>query len=313
MRRYHTVFNGRIVNERLVIIQPCDNIRVLRCTERCLVRCITRYTNQFRRPTCKRVCVFGCCSLACVRVRGHDTIFYCRLVNERIVVVQPSDCVLVLSSAERCLVRSITRYCYRSVIPTCKRIGKLSSSSLGCVRVRRYYTIFNGCLVNERIVIIQPSNCVRVLRCTERCLVRCITCYSHWRVIPTCERVSKLSCILLGCINMCRHYAILNGCLVNQRLVIIQPCDSIRVLRCIEGSLIRCITRHTNHFRRPTCERVSEFSCILLGCVRVRRYYTIFNGCLVNQRVIIVQPCDGVRVLRCAECCLVRCITRYTN
>ena len=241
-------------------------------------------------------------------MRGHYTILYNRLVNERLVIIQPSDRVLVLRSLERCFIRCVTRHGYRSIVPTGKRVGVFCGCFLACVCVLRNYTILNGCLIDQRIVVVQPRDGVLVLRSTERCLVRCVTCYCNRRIVPTGKCIGVLSGILLGCIRVRRHSTIFYYSLVDQCVVIIHPRNRVLVHnRCVRSSICSS-TCDVGNRRCPARKRVSVLCCSSLGrLLAEQRQATIIPYRIFVERTIIVEERDSVthqvRLVLCSVCC----------
>ena len=169
------------------------------------------------------------------------------------------------------------------------------------------------CLVDQRTILVLPSNRVTILGSVESCGVCRITCYSNYSRCPTCESVGVLRGILFNRISMSRYNAVLNRCLVNQTTEFILPCDSITVLGSVEGRTVSRITCNSNYCRIPACKSIGVLRGILFNRISMSRYNAVLNRCLVNQTTEFILPCDSITVLGSVEGRTISCITCYCN
>ena len=202
---------------------------------------------------------------------------------------------------------------YRRRCPLIKRIGVLRCIVFLGSLVRRYDTILNGCGTYQRVVVIQPSNGVAVLGLRIGSLIGGISSNGYRRNIPTGEGIGPLGGCCLGRIGMGRHDTVLNSSLVYQRIVVVQPRNGVAVLGLRIGSLIGGILCSGYRSNIPTGEGIGPLSGCCLGRKGMCRHYAVHYRCLAYQRIVVIQPRNGERLLRRSKGRLIGGSTSYSH
>ena len=245
----------------------------------------------------------------------YCSVSYFSLVNNRTIVVLPSDCIFVDGRIECCGICSITRYCNNFRSPTCECVRILSSCRFGRSRtiICRNYTILNFCTL-QYFTTIHECDCIFVDSRIEYSVISRISCYCSKFRIPTCKRVSIL-CVSLFCrcgSVICRNYSIFNFCAL-QYLITILKRNGVFVNSRIIGGSICCITCYSNDFWYPTCKGVCILCCCRFTWICMSWQSTILHFSLINNRTIIVLPSDCIFVDGRIECRGIGCVTYYRN
>ena len=266
MCRHVSVRNGCLVDDRTIVILPGNSVVIYGGSIGCGISSIACYCHNFRTPTCKGVRVLSVCCFCWISMSRRSTVSHFCLVDNRPVIILPSNSIFINGGSISCCVSCITNDRFDSRTPSCKRVGVLCIGCFRWISMRRNNSVSNFCLVDDRTIIVLPSNNILIDCGSVGCRVSSISGYNCQCRTPTGESICVLRRVSFRSICMCRHVSIRNSRLVDDRTIVVLPSNSVVIYGGSIGCGISSITCHCHYFRTPTGEGVG----ILCICIFMR-------------------------------------------